>query len=426
MPELIRARPAAAWSGEPLDRALAALARGQMIVLMDDEDRENEADLVMSASAATEATVAFMVTHTTGILCCPMPGDRLDALDLPLMVERNSDTHGTAFTVSVDHRSTSSGVSADDRARTVRALGDAATSADDLRRPGHVFPLRSRDGGVLQRAGHTEATVDLLRMAGVPDVGLISELVEPSGAMLRGPGAVALARRHGLELVTVADVARRRRARVPADDVELSGEALLPTDFGRFRAYSFRSRDTGIEHLALVLGDPAGEAERVPVRLHSECLTGDVLGSLRCDCGTQLRDALRLIAARGVGVVVYLRGQEGRGIGLGHKLRAYSLQESGLDTVEANAALGLPVDSRDYAAGAAILLRLGTHRVELITNNPAKSDGLVDHGIEVVSHIGLRPRVTEENGHYLRTKRDRLGHRFADTTLESPPVAPAS
>lgn len=400
--------------GGAVVRAMAALARGEMVVLLDDADRENEADLVMAASAATETSVAFMVAHTTGILCCPMRGDRLDSLELPLMVERNTDTHQTAFTVSVDHRDTSTGVSAEDRAWTIRSLSDPATKPDHLRKPGHVFPLRYREGGVLRRTGHTEASVDLLRLAGMPETGLISELVEPSGSMMRGPSAEAFAGEHGLELVTVADVVRYRQRVLRESSVEVTGESWLPTEFGAFRAYAFRSTETGIEHLVLVRGDLSTAGEPVLVRMHSECATGDIMCSMRCDCGTQLREALRLIDAEGVGVVVYLRGQEGRGIGLGRKLQAYSLQESGLDTVDANTALGLPVDSRDYRDGAAILTHLGVAAINLITNNSAKCTDLSENGITVADRVALPLNATEHNLSYLEAKRDRLGHAIPD------------
>ncbi|WP_062998442.1 bifunctional 3,4-dihydroxy-2-butanone-4-phosphate synthase/GTP cyclohydrolase II [Nocardia mikamii] len=396
-----------------LARALTALARGEMVVVMDDANRENEADLVMAASAATESRVAFMVAHTTGILCCPMRGDRLDALELPLMVEDNTDSHQTAFTVSVDHVETSTGVSAADRARTIRSLGDPSTRGEQLRRPGHVFPLRYREGGVLRRAGHTEATIDLLRMAGMPETGLISELVDPSGAMMRGGSARAFAQRHGLELVTVADIVHYRRQVLGEALVEVAGESMLPTEFGVFRAYAFRSTETAIEHLVLVRGDPSTATEPVLARLHSECATGDIMCSLRCDCGSQLRDALRMIDAEGVGVLVYMRGHEGRGIGLGRKLQAYALQDTGLDTVDANLALGLPIDSRDYGVGAAILTHLGVGAVDLITNNLAKCAGLSEHGITVANRVALPTKATEHNLSYLRTKRDRLGHSIA-------------
>jgi 3,4-dihydroxy 2-butanone 4-phosphate synthase/GTP cyclohydrolase II len=391
--------------------ATAALASGQLIIVIDDADRENEADLVMAASRVSTASVAFMVANTTGILCVPMLGAQLDRLRLPLMVDDNTELHATAFTVSVDHVSTTTGVSAADRAATVRALSDEDLHADSLRRPGHIFPLRYCEGGVLKRAGHTEATIDLLRIGGLPAAGLISELVSPDGSMMRETAARRFAAEHGLAVVTVADVVRWRRSNERL--VERAGEATLPTEFGTFRAISYRSVLDGVEHLALTVGDVASSgrsAAGVLTRVHSECLTGDTIGSLRCDCGSQLKDALRLIADLGCGVLVYLRGHEGRGIGLGHKLRAYELQETGVDTVDANVRLGLPVDSREYGVGAQILGNLGVRRIRLVTNNPAKYGGLSGHDLEIVERVALPVRVTAENLAYLRTKRDRLGH----------------
>jgi 3,4-dihydroxy 2-butanone 4-phosphate synthase/GTP cyclohydrolase II len=391
--------------------ALHSLSHGRMVVVTDDADRENEGDLVMAAQDVTAAQMAFMVRHTTGIICTPMPGDRLDALRLPQMVSDNTEAHATAFTVSVDHLSTSTGVSADDRAWTVRALADPRTTASDLRRPGHVFPLRYRQGGVLRRAGHTEAAVDLLRLAGLNDVAVIGEIVGPEGDMARGAQLLDFAAQHELPVLSIADLVRYRSSTERL--VELSGSAELPTLFGKFRASSYRSLLDDTEHLALVMGDVAArgnDRSGVLVRVHSECLTGDIMGSLRCDCGTQFEQALQAIAGEGCGALVYLRGQEGRGIGLGHKLRAYALQEQGRDTVDANTELGLPVDSRSYGVGAQILADLGVRRIRLITNNPAKYGGLQGHHLEIVSRVTLPTVVTADNVRYLRTKRDRLGH----------------
>jgi 3,4-dihydroxy 2-butanone 4-phosphate synthase/GTP cyclohydrolase II len=404
--------------------ATAALAAGRPVVVIDDAERENEADLVMAASKVDAVSVAFMVANTTGILCVPMTGAQLDRLRLPLMVEENTELHATAFTVSVDHVSTTTGVSAADRAATVRALADADLDGDSLRRPGHIFPLRYREGGVLKRAGHTEATIDLLRIAGLGDTGLISELVRPDGAMMREAEARRFAAEHGLSAVTVADVVRWRRTNERL--VQRTGEAMLPTEFGTFRAFAYRSVLDGIEHLALTVGDVASQgrsASGVLTRVHSECLTGDAIGSLRCDCGSQLRDALQAIADAGCGALVYLRGHEGRGIGLGHKLRAYELQEGGLDTVEANLRLGFPVDTREYGVGAQILGDLGVRRIRLITNNPAKYGGLGGHDLEIVDRVALRVRVTSQSVSYLRTKRDRLGHLLPG--LPDGPLVPA-
>jgi 3,4-dihydroxy 2-butanone 4-phosphate synthase/GTP cyclohydrolase II len=391
--------------------AVHALARGEMVVVADDAQRENEADLIVAAEFATTESIAFMVAKTTGILCVPMHGERLDQLRLPLMTEHNTEAHATAFTISVDYMSTGTGVSAEDRARTVRALADPGTVAEQLRRPGHVFPLRYRRGGVLKRAGHTEASIDLLRLAGVTEVGVISELVDDDGSMLRGPRIEQFAAQHGLVYLTVADLVRYRRGYERL--VEPIGSATIPTRFGPFQAIAYRSVQDDVEHLALVRGEVAAHGKDsggVLVRVHSECLTGDAIGSLRCDCGQQLQDALRIIAEEGCGVVVYLRGHEGRGIGLGHKLRAYALQEEGLDTVDANVKLGLAVDSREYGVGAQIVADLGLRRIRLITNNPSKYGGLEGHDLEIVERVPLGSQITAENINYLRTKRDRMGH----------------
>ena len=392
--------------------AIATIAAGGMVVV-DDEDREDEGDLILSASSVTPAQVAFVVRHTTGILCAPMTDSRADELLLPHMVEKNADAHQTAFTVTVDHVDAGTGVSAADRARTFRALADAGTRPTDLRRPGHVFPLRAREGGVLTRAGHTEAAVDLMTLAGGAPVALIGELVAEDGSMLRGRQLREFAREHGLPVLAIADLIRYRRATERL--VEQVATSTMPTVFGDFRAVAFRSVVDGTEHLALVLGvvAAAGDSERgVLVRVHSECLTGDFLGSLRCDCGAQLEGALEAIAAEGCGVVVDPRGHEGRGIGLAHKIRAYALQEQGLDTVDANTAQGLPVDSRSYGTGAQILTIMGVRRLRLITNNPSKYTGLSGHGLTIVDRVALPSAENPHNLRYLRTKQERLGHRL--------------
>lgn len=394
-----------------IEAALADLRAGRLVVVVDDPSRENEGDLIGCASTITEDQVAFMVRHSTGILCAPMSAARADKLGLPQMVSTNTDSHHTAFTVTVDHVDTTTGVSAADRARTLRALADPDCRAGDLRRPGHVFPLVARAGGVLERAGHTEATVDLLTLAGLPTVGVIGEIVEDSGAMRAGQALDDFVAEHQLTKVTITDLARYRREREAS--VLATGSAELPTEFGHFRAHAYRATGDGTEHLALTVGDLTaytGNPAGVLVRVHSECLTGDLAGSLRCDCGVQFRESMRRIAAEGVGVLVYLRGHEGRGIGLGHKLRAYTLQENGADTVEANEALGLPVDSRDYRVGAEILVDLGVRRMRLITNNPEKYTGLDGYGLEIAERVQLPVHTTPENVAYLRTKRDRMGH----------------
>jgi 3,4-dihydroxy 2-butanone 4-phosphate synthase/GTP cyclohydrolase II len=394
-----------------VQQAVAALAAGRMVIVTDDADREDEGDLVLPAATATAEQLAFVVRHTTGIVCAPMPAERADALGLPPMVTDNTDAHGTAFTVTVDHLDAGTGVSATDRARTLRALADPATRPADLRRPGHVFPLRAREGGVLVRAGHTEAAVDLLRLAGQEPVGVIGEIVDTDGSMARGERLRAFAAQHDLPVLAIADLVRHRRATEQL--VEHVATSAMPTVFGEFRAVAYRSTLDGTEHLALVYGDAVAAsrtARGALVRVHSECLTGDIIGSLRCDCGAQLEQALRAIAAEGAGAVVYLRGHEGRGIGLAHKIRAYALQESGLDTVDANTAQGLPVDSRSYGVGAQILADLGITRLRLITNNPAKYGGLDGYGLEIVGRVGLPAAPSPHNLRYLRTKQERMGH----------------
>jgi 3,4-dihydroxy 2-butanone 4-phosphate synthase/GTP cyclohydrolase II len=397
-----------------VQRAVTALSEGRMVVVTDDVDRENEADLVVAAELVTQEQMAFLVRHSTGIVCAPMPPARADALLLPLMVADNTDAHGTAFTVSVDSGETGTGVSAADRATTVRALASPSTLPGQLRRPGHVFPLRARSGGVLERAGHTEAAVDLTTMAGLSGVGVIGELVDDDGSMRVGQRLLDFVTEHDLPVLAIADLVRYSRAARRL--VEHVATSAMPTAFGTFRAMAYRNVLEGTEHLALVLGDvaAAGNSERgTLVRVHSECLTGDILRSLRCDCGTQLDQALEAIAEEGCGALVYLRGHEGRGIGLAHKIRAYELQDQGLDTVDANTAQGLPVDSRSYGVGAQILGDLGINRLRLITNNPAKYGGLDGYGLQVVSRVALPVLETPHNLRYLRTKRDRMGHHLA-------------
>ncbi|MBB5159456.1 bifunctional 3,4-dihydroxy-2-butanone-4-phosphate synthase/GTP cyclohydrolase II [Saccharopolyspora phatthalungensis] len=396
-----------------VQRAAAALAAGGMVVVVDDADRENEGDLIVAADAVTEEQMAFIVRHTTGIVCAPMAASRVEALQLPQMVPsaENSDSHGTAFTVSVDHVDSGTGVSAADRRLTLNALARRDLRPEELRRPGHVFPLRARDGGVLVRAGHTEAAVDLMGLAGREPVGVISEIVAPDGSMARGERLRRFADKNDLPMLSIADLVRYRRATERL--VEHVATSTMPTVFGDFRAVAYRCTLDGTEHLALVLGDvaSAGRSERgALVRVHSECLTGDILGSLRCDCGAQLEQALRAIADEGCGAVVYLRGHEGRGIGLGHKIRAYALQEGGLDTVDANIAQGLPVDSRSYGVGAQILGELGIRHLRLITNNPAKYGGLDGYGLTIVDRIALPTVENPHNVRYLRTKQTRMGH----------------
>jgi 3,4-dihydroxy 2-butanone 4-phosphate synthase/GTP cyclohydrolase II len=380
-----------------------------MIIVVDDEDRENEGDLIMAAEDVTAESMAFFLEHTSGVICSPLEAERADELDLPLMVVANTEAQRTAFTVTVDYRhGTTTGISAADRAATIRALIDPATKASDLNRPGHIFPLRYRTGGVLKRAGHTEATVDLCRLAGKYPSGVLCEIVTKDKAdMARLPELEAFAAEHNLPLVSIADLIRYRRQNEKL--VRQVAEASLPTVHGDFRAFVYESVLDGEQHMALVYGDLEA-AHEVLVRVHSECLTGDALGSLRCDCGPQLQAALAKIAAEGAGVVVYLRGHEGRGIGLGHKIRAYALQENGADTVDANTELGLPVDSREYGIGAQILVDLGVSSMRLLTNNPAKYGGLEGFGLNIVERVPLESAPTAFNIDYLRTKRERMGH----------------
>ncbi|MFI5035201.1 MAG: bifunctional 3,4-dihydroxy-2-butanone-4-phosphate synthase/GTP cyclohydrolase II [Acidimicrobiales bacterium] len=392
-----------------IDAAVAALRDGGMVVVVDDEDRENEGDLIMAAEDVTPEAMAFFLEHTSGVICVPLESARADELELPLMVVANTEAQRTAFTVTVDYRhGTTTGISAHDRAATVRSLVDPATRPDDLARPGHVFPLRYRPGGVLKRAGHTEAAVDLCRLAGKSPAGVLCEIVTADKADMARLGELEdFAAAHGLPLISIADLIRYRRHHEKL--VRRVAEASLPTDHGQFQAYVFESVLDGEQHLALVYGDITGSVDPL-VRVHSECLTGDVMGSLRCDCGPQLHTALAKIAAEGSGVVVYLRGHEGRGIGLGHKIRAYALQEDGHDTVDANLELGLPVDSREYGIGAQILVDLGVTRMRLMTNNPSKYGGLEGFGLLIVERVPLESRPTAFNIDYLRTKRARLGH----------------
>ncbi|WP_374228479.1 bifunctional 3,4-dihydroxy-2-butanone-4-phosphate synthase/GTP cyclohydrolase II [Streptomyces sp. CNQ085] len=406
---------------DPVERAIADIAAGRPVVVVDDEDRENEGDLVVAAELITPKVVAFMMSECRGLICTPMEAGELERLELPQMVGDNTESMGTAFTVSVDASAAhgvTTGISAADRATTIRLLADPACEAGDLVRPGHVFPLRARPGGVLERPGHTEAGVDLARLAGLRPAAAIVEIAGEDGTMLRLPELVPFARKHGLAIVSIEALIAHRRSRAqaapatPGPDVPaVRREAVtsLPTAHGDFRAHGYRSAADGVEHIALVAGDVEG-AEDVLVRVHSECLTGDVFGSLRCDCGPQLEDSLRRVAAEGRGVVIYLRGHEGRGIGLLSKLRAYQLQEAGRDTLDANLELGLPADARDYAAAARMLTDLGVRSLRLMTNNPDKTGALARYGLRVTGREPVPVQAGEHNLRYLRTKRDRMGH----------------
>lgn len=394
---------------DTVESALHALAAGKMVLVLDDEDRENEGDLIMAAQLATAADIAFMVRWTSGVLCVGLPAERCRELALPPMVADNQDSMGTAFTVSVDHaRGLTTGISASERAATVRALVDPAAVAGEFRRPGHVFPLRAVDGGVLRRPGHTEAAVDLTRLAGLQPGGVLAEVVSRDGSMARGPGLHHFARAFGLRIITIKDlIAYRRRTEKL---VARQAVVRLPTAHGVFQLHGYLDLIGNVEHVALTMGEPS-QAQAPLVRVHSECMTGEVLGSLRCDCRPQLMAAMAAIGRAGEGVVVYLRGHEGRGIGLMHKLRAYALQDAdGADTADANLRLGLPVDGRDYAIGAQILADLGVRRMRLMTNNPGKYDGIRHFGLSIVERVPLIAPAHPESVAYMTAKRDRLGH----------------
>ncbi|MBC6450076.1 bifunctional 3,4-dihydroxy-2-butanone-4-phosphate synthase/GTP cyclohydrolase II [Actinokineospora xionganensis] len=397
-----------------IERAIADIAAGKAVVVVDDEDRENEGDLIFAAEKATPELMAFMVRYTSGYICVPLTEADCDRLDLPPMFHTNQDVRGTAYTVTVDAKEgVSTGISAADRAHTIRLLADENSTPGDFNRPGHVVPLRAKEGGVLRRPGHTEAAVDLARMAGLRPAGVLCEIVsqKDEGDMARYDELRVFAEEHNLAIITIADmIAYRRRTE---KQIVRVAEARIPTAHGTFRAVGFDSLLDGIEHVALVYGD-IGEGDNVLVRVHSECLTGDVFGSLRCDCGPQLDAALEAVAAEGRGIVLYMRGHEGRGIGLMHKLQAYQLQDDGHDTVDANLALGVPADARDYGTGAQILVDLGVKTMRLLTNNPAKRVGLEGYGLTVVDRVPLSVWPNPENVHYLRTKRDRMGHHLAE------------
>lgn len=392
----------------PIEEIIQAIARGEMVIMVDDEDRENEGDLIFAAETVDNTKMGFLLRHTSGIICMPIIGERLDALELPMMVAKNTDVRRTAFTVSIDARvGTTTGISADDRTKTVKTVLDPSTTPDDLARPGHMYPLRYEPGGVLKRAGHTEAGVDLAELAGLYPAAVLAEVMNDDGSVAKLPQLVEFASEHGLVIGTIADlIAFRRKAEKL---VERIVETRIPTVHGTFAGVGYRSLVDDRQHLALVFGD-IGDGEAVLTRVHSECLTGDVFGSMRCDCGDQLDRALALVAAEGRGVVLYIRGHEGRGIGLLHKLAAYRLQDEGLDTVDANLNLGLPVDARDYGVGAQILYDLGVRSMRLLTNNPTKRAGIEGYGLTILETVPIVVDPNDENRDYLETKAKRLGH----------------
>ena len=405
---------------DSIERALADIAAGKAVVVVDDEDRENEGDIIFAASKATPELMAFTIRHSSGVICVPMPAEMLDRLEIPLMTPHNKDRLRTAYTISVDARDgVTTGISAADRAHTARVLADSATEPWEITRPGHVFPLRYREGGVLARRGHTEAAVDLARMAGLTPAGVLVEVVNDDGTMKRGQELRDFADEHGLALISIDDLVHYRRRNEVL--VERVAETRLPTKYGAFRAFGYRIAVDDGEHVALVHGEVDGE-EAVLTRVHSECLTGDVFGSDRCDCGPQLEEALERVVAEGRGIVVYLRGHEGRGIGLVAKLQAYALQDGGRDTVDANLDLGLPADARHYGAATQILRDLGVRSVRLLTNNPDKTSSLEDYGVPVTARVPLTPHPNDHNLAYLLTKRDRMGHHLPD--LEGGPGLP--